>query len=89
MIYQVSLFGKVGVHGYNQVKKHKTNVTLHSRFCEWVYFVTGETHYSFGGNSPYATVMRKKEPGINHQFDVWHFVKNKEKDNKCKSESIL
>ena len=21
MIYQVSLFGKVGVHGYNQVKK--------------------------------------------------------------------
>ena len=20
--------------------------------------------------------MRKKEPGINHQFDVWHFVKN-------------
>ena len=19
---------------------------------------------------------RKKEPGINHQFDVWHFVKN-------------
>ena len=20
--------------------------------------------------------MREKEPGINHQFDVWHFVKN-------------
>ena len=20
--------------------------------------------------------MREKEPGINHQFDVWHFIKN-------------
>ena len=30
--------------------------------------------------------MREKEPGINHQFDVWHFVK---KTNKCKSESIV
>ena len=39
MIYQFSIFGKVGVHGYNQIKKHKTNVTLHSRFFEWVYFV--------------------------------------------------
>ena len=33
--------------------------------------------------------IREKEPGINHQFDPWHFVKNKEKANKCKSESIL
>ena len=50
MIYQVGLFGKVGVHGYNQVKKHKTNVTLHSRFSEWVYFVTDGTQYNFGAN---------------------------------------
>ena len=52
MIYQVSLFGKVGVHGYNQVKKHKTNVTLHSIFSEWVYFVTDRMQYNFGANSP-------------------------------------
>ena len=50
MIYQVSIFGKVGVHGYNQIKKHKTNVTLHSRFSEWVYFVTDGKQYNFGAN---------------------------------------
>ena len=34
--------------------------------------------------------MREKEPGINHQFDVLHFVKNIKKiATKCKSESIL
>ena len=55
MIYQVSIFGKVGVHGYNQVKKHKTNVTLHSRFSEWVYFVTDGTQYNFGANRPFCT----------------------------------
>ena len=50
MIYQVSLFGKVEVHGYNQVKKHKTNVPLHSRFSEWAYFVTNRRQYNFGAN---------------------------------------
>ena len=34
--------------------------------------------------------MREKEPDINLQFDVWHFVKkHEEKANKCKSESIM
>ena len=26
--------------------------------------------------TPTQITMREKEPGINHQFDVWHFVKN-------------
>ena len=52
MIYQVSLFGKVGVHGYNQVKKHKTNVTLHSRFSEWVYFFMDGVQYNLGATDP-------------------------------------
>ena len=54
MIYQVSAFGKVGVHGYNQVKKHKTNVPLHSRFSECVYFVTDRRQYNFGANHSFA-----------------------------------
>ena len=33
--------------------------------------------------------MREKEPGINHQCDVWHFnKKDNEKGNKCKSEGM-
>ena len=34
--------------------------------------------------------MKEKEPGINHLFDVLHFVKSIKKiANKCKSKSIL
>ena len=54
LIYQVSVFGKVGVHGYNQVKKHKTNVPLHSRFSECVYFVTDRRQYNLGANHSFA-----------------------------------
>ena len=60
MIYQVSLFGKMRVYGYNQVKKHKANVTLHFRFSEWVYFVTDEMQCKFGANRPIVWVSLGK-----------------------------